>query len=62
MLKPQLNGLPLATDLCDATVTNISKVSGAFVTSESCANGMIRAQDGVTAGAGHYLRYIAPTG
>ncbi|MFV8357731.1 gliding motility-associated C-terminal domain-containing protein [Flavobacterium sp. XS1P32] len=29
---------PIATDLCDATVTNISKVSGAFVASESCAN------------------------
>jgi hypothetical protein len=25
------SAFPIATDLCDATVTNISKVSGAFV-------------------------------
>jgi hypothetical protein len=30
------SGFPYATDLCDATVTNISKISGAFVASESC--------------------------
>jgi hypothetical protein len=41
MLKHSRNSncLPIATDLCDATVTNISKISGAFfVASESCAN------------------------
>jgi hypothetical protein len=30
------SGLLLLLILCDATVTNISKVSGAFVASESC--------------------------
>jgi hypothetical protein len=62
MLKPQLSGFPLATDLCDATVTNISKVSGAFVTSESCANGMNEHRTGVTVGAGHFSQVHSASG
>ncbi|WP_119791954.1 Ig-like domain-containing protein [Flavobacterium anhuiense] len=30
--------LPIASDLCDADVTNITKVSGQFVASQSCGN------------------------
>ncbi|MFV5686681.1 gliding motility-associated C-terminal domain-containing protein [Flavobacterium sp. GB2R13] len=30
--------IPTATDLCDADVTNITKVTGQFVASEGCAN------------------------